>query len=223
MAIKASINRSLSDVQQEAFPDVVRVVRLILKNKIIQDPLWISGFTSGEGCFYVNITKSNTKIGERVQLIFKLTQHSRDEQLLKLLIEYLDCGYLIKQRTYVDFRVSKFHDIVEKIIPFFKQYQIHGVKAKDFEDFCKVVEMMKEKKHLTAPRGGAGLELIRKIKAGMRRKFNSHEDSGKIHYSTLEAKNKPILFSSVKLNIFKNLCVVFFPLTLTPLIVSTLL
>ena len=33
--------------------------------------------------------------------------------------------------------------------------------------------------------------------------------SGKIHYSTLEAKNKPILFSSVKLNIFKNLCVVF--------------
>jgi len=37
------------------------------------------------------------------------------------------------------------------------------VKAKDFNDFCKFAEMMKEKKHLTK----AGLEKIKKIKAGM--------------------------------------------------------
>ena len=39
LANKASMNKGLSNVQQEAFPDVVPVVRRILKNKIIQDPL----------------------------------------------------------------------------------------------------------------------------------------------------------------------------------------
>ena len=52
-----------------------------------------------------------------------------------------------------------------KIIPFFKKYQIHGVKAKDFSDFCRAASLMKDKKHLTVE----GLEQIRKIKAGMNR------------------------------------------------------
>ena len=51
LANKASMNRGLSNVQQEAFPDVVPVVWRILKNKIIQDPLWISGFTQEKVVF----------------------------------------------------------------------------------------------------------------------------------------------------------------------------
>jgi hypothetical protein len=38
-----------------------------------------------------------------------------------------------------------------------------GVKKDDFEDFCKVVDIMKVGGHLTPE----GLEEIRKIKAGM--------------------------------------------------------
>jgi len=52
-----------------------------------------------------------------------------------------------------------------KIIPFFSKYPIEGVKAKDFDDFCKVAELMKSKVHLTSD----GLEQIRKIKSGMNR------------------------------------------------------
>jgi hypothetical protein len=37
------------------------------------------------------------------------------------------------------------------------------VKAQDFKDFCKVADLMKEKKHLTEE----GLEQIKLIKAGM--------------------------------------------------------
>ena len=33
------------------------------------------------------------------------------------------------------YRVSKFDDIMEKIIPFFKNYPIKGIKALDFSDF----------------------------------------------------------------------------------------
>jgi hypothetical protein len=53
--------------------------------------------------------------------------------------------------------------LTEKIIPFFVKYSIIGVKSLDFYDWCKVAELMKEKKHLT----NEGLTQIRKIKAAM--------------------------------------------------------
>ena len=71
--------------------------------------------------------------------------------------------------------VTKFYDIINKIIPFFpflqdlkrscrkEKHPIYGVKALDFADFCRAAELMKEKKHFTPE----GLEEIRKIKAGM--------------------------------------------------------
>jgi hypothetical protein len=54
---------------------------------------------------------------------------------------------------------------MDKIIPFFQKYQIKGAKSYDFEDFCKVAELIKNKAHLTQD----GLDQIRKIRAGMNR------------------------------------------------------
>jgi len=65
------------------------------------------------------IYKSNTKAGEAVQLKFKLTQHTRDEQLMRSLIKYLGCGSLYKDREAFEYRIAKFSDIENKIIPFF--------------------------------------------------------------------------------------------------------
>ena len=80
-----------------------------------------------------------------------------------MLIIYLECGYVIKDRDNYKFCVTKFKDIAEKIIPFFKKHRIIGVKALDFEDLCKAAELMKNKKHLTTE----GLDKIKKIKAVM--------------------------------------------------------
>ena len=45
----------------------------------------------------VNIKASKThSIGFQVILVFKLTQHMRDEKLMRILIEYLNCGYVVK-------------------------------------------------------------------------------------------------------------------------------
>ena len=98
----------------------------------------------------MNIKNSPTdKLSEVVQLELKLTQHSIDVELMKNFIKYFECGYLVKvNRNAVDFIVTKIDDIENKIIPFFKKHPIHGVKALDFADWCKVVELMKEKKHL---------------------------------------------------------------------------
>jgi len=85
---------------------------------------------------------------------------------MRSLIEEFNCGNVVQNRETFDFIVTKFPDLENKIIPFFKKYPIHGVKTKDFEDFCRVAEMMKEKKHLTKE----GVEQIKKIKAGMNSK-----------------------------------------------------
>jgi hypothetical protein len=50
-----------------------------------------------------------------------------------------------------------------KVIPFFQRVPLHGLKSKNFTDFCKVADIMKEKGHLTEE----GLDQIRLIKAGM--------------------------------------------------------
>jgi len=82
---------------------------------------------------------------------------------MKNLTKYLNCGNIYKSKEAFYYRVVKFSDIDNKIIPFFNKYQIHGVKLKDSSDFCKVAELMKNKAHTTKE----GLEKIKNIKAGM--------------------------------------------------------
>jgi hypothetical protein len=60
-------------------------------------------------------------------------------------------------------RVTKISHLTNQIVPLLKKYGILGEKSKDFDDFCKVLEMVKIKKHLTKE----GLDEIRIIKAGM--------------------------------------------------------
>ena len=147
VAIKASMNRGLSEKLSVAFLDVVRVERPLHKFPKTIEPEWFAGFTSGEGCFLIRIIANKTNsLGHQVQLLFQLTQHSRDYELMKMFIIYLECGYVIKDRDSYKFCVTKFQDIAEKIIPFFKKHRIRGVKALDFDDWCKVAEMMKQKK-----------------------------------------------------------------------------
>jgi hypothetical protein len=96
-------------------------------------------------------------------LKFQLTQHSKDQVLLGLIVKYLNCGSLQTSREAKDLQVTKFKEIYNTIIPFFEKYPILGEKAKDFADFVKVAELMKEKAHLSAE----GLELIQNISSGM--------------------------------------------------------
>ena len=47
------------------------------------------GFTAGEGCFSIRITKSSRmKTGYQVELRFNITQHSIDKVFMNSLINY---------------------------------------------------------------------------------------------------------------------------------------
>ena len=71
-----------------------------------------------------------------VQLLFQITQDERDELLMESLVTYFGCGRVVKNVEHngskVYFYVTKFKDIQDKIIPFFRQYKILGEKWYDF-------------------------------------------------------------------------------------------
>jgi hypothetical protein len=102
-----------------------------------------------------------------VQLIFLITQHSRDRELMESLVSYFGCGRYVPRnnKDFGEFIITKFSDITDIIIPFFEKFPIVGVKALDFADFCEVADLMKNGAHLTRE----GLEKIRLIKEGMNR------------------------------------------------------
>ena len=163
--IRASLNRGLTPSLKEAFPNTVALPRpsLTLDNTKLH-PQWVAGFTSGDGCFKVSIRESKLyKAGSRVVLLFILTQHIRDELLLKSLINFFECGQTYSYKDYTEFRCQSFKDNYEKILPFFNKYLIIGVKSKDFEDWAKVAKMIQTKDHLT----NEGFDQIRQIRIGM--------------------------------------------------------
>ena len=90
---------------------------------------------------------------------------------MEMLISTLGCGRieLTLKQSAVYFVVVNFKDIFEKIVPLFNKCPIKGVKALDFSDFKKVVDLMHNKEHLTEE----GLSKIKSIKLNMNlfRKF----------------------------------------------------
>ena len=165
VSIKAVLNKGLLDKLKVSFPNIVPAIRPQVTSQRIIDPYWVSGFASAEGCFLL-VTKNSSK-GGSVGFRFLITQHIRDAELLKSLVNYLGCGkyYLRAHRPmYGDYLVTRLNDIKDKIIPFFDNYPIKGVKSCDFQDF-KQVMLLKENlnPHLTKEE----LAKIKQIKSGM--------------------------------------------------------
>jgi hypothetical protein len=92
ISIKASLNKGLSEELKTAFPNISLVSRPLFDAPKNIDPYWLAGFAAGESCFNVTIHKSETRTGYAVKLLFILTQHSRDHQLMKSIQKYLGCG-----------------------------------------------------------------------------------------------------------------------------------
>jgi len=166
--IRSAINLGLSDSLKTIFPNTVPVSRPQLEDITIPHPDWMAGFVSGEGCFLVQMAKYGKGKLDGVSLSFKVSQHLRDELLLRSFTSFFGCGLFnyhsgnSKLGSGV-FIVRKFSDISDKILPFFKDYEIKSIKREDFEDWARVAELIKSKAHLTED----GVEMIREIKSGM--------------------------------------------------------
>jgi len=136
---------------------------------------WLVGFTDGEGCFSVSIFKNKTtKSGWQIFPEFVITQGEKSLPALKKIEKYFKCG-----RTYINRRkdnhqedvyrycVRSINDLSEIIIPFFKENKLQTAKADDFKKFCKIIQIIKQQKHLSEK----GMIGIAKIMETMNRKI----------------------------------------------------
>lgn len=172
--LKKDLNLGLSNSLKKDFPNL-NIVSIDTENKNINvidniNPYWLIGFIDGEGCFYFSIYKSpNSKLKFAVQMSFTITQHIKDKNLFYEIRNYFNCGRIvIRNKNICDYKVNKFSDIYNKIIPFFQKYNLKGCKFLDFKDFVNVANIIESKKHLTKE----GLNEIINIKKNMNKKRN---------------------------------------------------
>jgi hypothetical protein len=84
---------------------------------------------------------------------------------MELIIKYLGAGRIEKdsRKPVIYLVVGKFLDLTKLIIPFFNKYPILGKKFLDYQDWCKIADLIFLGSHLTEK----GFEKIRQIESGM--------------------------------------------------------
>lgn len=129
--------------------------------------LWIVGFVDGEGTFSVSLNhNSTTTTGYQVFPEFVVTQGAKSLPALQEIQGYFGCGKIYENRRYDNHResmyryvVRSFNDLATIVIPFFQRFPLRTAKQNDFKKFCEVIELMKEKKHIS-PDGVRAIRLI---------------------------------------------------------------
>jgi len=139
VSLKSALNLGLSDKLKAAFPKFIPVSRPTFKFNGIPDPFWVAGFISGDGSFYLIIrskissTSTTGNIWRSVSLIFGVSLHIRDKEVIQALASYFISlndsvsdnltvkPYSISIRNQsVSLYIRRFSDIVNIIIPFLK-------------------------------------------------------------------------------------------------------
>lgn len=113
----------------------------ILLNSQTISPYYISGFTDGEGCFTIGLSRKKTrKLGVDITPSFSISQNSHSQNVLIEIQKYFGCGFLRTDRQTMKYEVRKFPDLQEKIRPHFENYLLRTQKQKDFELFCLICD-----------------------------------------------------------------------------------
>jgi LAGLIDADG endonuclease len=138
---------------------------------------WIVGFVDGEGCFSISVVRNVTcALGWQVQHEFAVTQASPSRSALEYVRDVLGCGRIVEQLRRDDhrspllrFSVKRRGDLIETIVPFFKEHPLRTAKRLDFERFADVLQLMEGGAHRTSE----GLAVIASITEAMNRRQRS--------------------------------------------------
>lgn len=121
---------------------------------------WICGFVDGEGCFHCSVVNvPEMRLKKRPIPEFVVVQHKRSMHVLEALRSWFQCG-LIKHNhgDRYCFCVRDIGDLSEVIVPFFLE-NLLLIKHEEVLVFHNIVQLMREKKHLTV----SGLIYIEKL------------------------------------------------------------
>ena len=165
-SLRAILNKGLPEIVKTEFPNIIPATVPEFKISPNLNPHWLSGYITAEGSFFISLYKSERrKAGYAVSLVFSLSQHVKDIELLERFVKYLACGTVRKTNTResAEWIITKSEDINLKLIPFLTKYTLSGVKLLDFERFKKVSLLIENKMHLTSE----GIVSIKAVKDAM--------------------------------------------------------
>jgi hypothetical protein len=115
---------------------------------------YVAGFIDGEGCFYLTYRseKKYSRKGSptyyRWLPYFAMTLRLDDIEILHKIRNTLGCGNVYKLRnnskwgSQAYFGIQNIDDLYNKIIPFFKKYQLRAKKRFDFELWCSALNIL---------------------------------------------------------------------------------
>jgi hypothetical protein len=150
----ASINKGISKKVQEYFSNIIPADKPAICLPDNLNPQWVSGFVAGDGGFsiYVRIAKDYI-LSEKVYCRFHIAQHVKDLELMKLFIQFFNCGSVnLRSNTATprcDFIVQDTTSLLEKILPHFDTYPLWNLKQEDYICFKECITIIKLKQHLT--------------------------------------------------------------------------
>jgi hypothetical protein len=116
------------------------------------DPWYITGLTEGEGSFSVSFSlRAKLKVGIETRPSFSITLNRRDLELIKAVRNFFGCGGIRFSRSdnCYKFEVRSIDDLVKRIMPHFELYPLQGSKAKSFEGFKRICELVRSNLHLS--------------------------------------------------------------------------
>jgi len=116
------------------------------------NPYYVTGFTEGEGSFYVSVSPRKLEsVKWEVRPTFSLSQNKESRGILYQVKDFFGCGSVrpsTRDNTY-RYEVRNLKELNRMIIPHFRKFSLLTAgKKKDFEALCRVVEMMLQKRHL---------------------------------------------------------------------------
>ena len=155
------------------------------QERLIEFRGWVIGFVDGEGCFSIGFIRQQDRpgragyrLGYQVAHEFAVTQGASSVRCLHELHEFFGVGQVIPNRRYDNHRehlfrfvVRKRSDLLETVIPFFRQHPMRSSKQGNFEKFARCVELVSAGRHKTVD----GLIEIVEIAETMNRRTPRHE------------------------------------------------
>jgi len=113
-------------------------------------PEYIVGFTDGEGCFTLQISKRATsRYGLFVTPSFSLSQNTDSKNVLLDFQQFFGCGTLRKDRGTTKYEVRCLKDLREKILPFFEKNPLRTTKNQDVRLLSEICELLQAERHST--------------------------------------------------------------------------
>jgi len=101
---------------------------------------WLVGFVDGEGCFSCPVSRNRSMtLGWQVQPTFAVVQGASSRVVLEEMVSFFGCGQLSVNRRHdnhredlVRYKVTRFGDLRDVIIPFFQANALRTAKREIF-------------------------------------------------------------------------------------------